>query len=92
MYNVLILLSTNIHEDVISNCKYREFIQTVSVLFLLFLVVRTYNIIMLVLLYYCVYVIISILENYIVNYIISNHTKILIISYSSSRLHKKYIS
>ena len=53
MYNVLILLFTNIQEDVISNCKYCEFIQTVSVLFLLFLVVRTHTI-MLVLLYYII--------------------------------------
>ena len=36
------------------------------------------------------FVFISILEKYIVNFIISNHTKILIISYSSSQLHKKY--
>ena len=61
MYNVLILLSTNIHEDVISNCKYCEFIQTVSVLFLLFLVVRTqYYYVSFIILYYCMYVIISI--------------------------------
>ena len=61
MYNVLILLSTNIHVDVISNCKYCEFIQTVSVLFLLFLVVRTqYYYVSFIILYYCMYVIISI--------------------------------
>ena len=41
MYNVSISLFTNIHVDVISNCKYWEFIQIVSVLFLLFLVVTT---------------------------------------------------
>ena len=31
-------------------------------------------------------------ETHIVNYIINNHTNILIVSYSSCQLHKKYIS
>ena len=57
MYIVLILLSTNIHVDVISNCKYWEFIQIVSVLFLLFIVIRTqyYYVSFIILLYVCNY-------------------------------------
>ena len=48
------LLSTNIHVDVISNCKYWDFIQIVSDLFLLFLVVRTQYYYVIVLLYYTI--------------------------------------
>ena len=55
------LPSINIHGDVISNCKYCEFIQKVLVLILLYLVVRTqYYYFSFIILYYCMYVIISI--------------------------------
>ena len=92
MYNVLILLSTNIHEDVISNCKYCEFIQIVCFIFVISCCSNTIllcSFYYIILLYVCNY---KYIRNYIINYIISNHTKILIISYSSSRLHKMYIS
>ena len=65
----------------------------VLVLILLFLIARTqYYYVSFIILYYRMHVIITIYENYIIKYSITNHTKILILSYSSSRLHKKYIS
>ena len=54
MYNVLILLSTNIHEDVISNIVNTENLYKQTLFYFCYFLLLEHNIIMLVLLYYII--------------------------------------